>query len=312
MPGMPHICSTEQDERIRKRDSHDLARRHGGRRFRRSGDFTHEWSTDLTGAELALAVLDLLRSHDAPRAHPERPARRARRQGGEQWGVDEIGLPHSGLQREGLNVVAGRADRRVPRPDPGAQPPLLRDQRTGGVRRPVRRVAAGADPAGGGEPRAGHRGQPHPTGGAPRPATCSHPSPISGPCSPWTTQSRGRSWRPGRQGWSGVWVELPSGYVCELKIDGLAVVLTYRDGFSDTGATRGDGTVGEDITANLRTIGVDPAASHGVTMSPRCSRSRGEVYHLLTPPSRPSTDVRSRRARPCSPTHVTPRQGACA
>ena len=44
------------------------------------------------------------------------------------------------------------------------------------------------------------------------------------------------------------------GYVCELKIDGLAINLTYADGKFIQGATRGDGLVGEDVTANLRTI----------------------------------------------------------
>ena len=43
-------------------------------------------------------------------------------------------------------------------------------------------------------------------------------------------------------------------YVCELKIDGLAVTLQYEHGFFSKGATRGDGFIGEDISANLKTI----------------------------------------------------------
>jgi len=66
------------------------------------------------------------------------------------------------------------------------------------------------------------------------------------------------------------------GYVCELKIDGLAINLTYVDGRFRQGATRGDGSVGEDVTANLRTIKSIPLTLREKVLG-RID-IRGEVY----------------------------------
>ncbi len=68
----------------------------------------------------------------------------------------------------------------------------------------------------------------------------------------------------------------PGGYVCELKIDGLAVSLVYEDGVFTRGATRGDGAVGEDITANLRAVEAVPLRLFG--SPPPLVEVRGEVY----------------------------------
>lgn len=62
--------------------------------------------------------------------------------------------------------------------------------------------------------------------------------------------------------------------VCELKIDGLAIALTYENGFFTTGVTRGDGVVGENITQNLRTVKAIPLRlTHAQDVE-----VRGEVY----------------------------------
>ncbi len=70
-------------------------------------------------------------------------------------------------------------------------------------------------------------------------------------------------------------------YVCELKIDGSALALTYEDGVLVRGATRGDGTMGEEITQNVRTIRSIPLRLQ-VENPPRRVEVRGEAFLPLT------------------------------
>ena len=67
--------------------------------------------------------------------------------------------------------------------------------------------------------------------------------------------------------------------VCELKIDGLALAITYRDGVMERAATRGDGERGEDVTANVRTIRSVPLKLEGPPEEiPPVIELRGEVF----------------------------------
>ena len=66
-------------------------------------------------------------------------------------------------------------------------------------------------------------------------------------------------------------------YNCELKIDGLAMVARYRDGAFERGATRGDGLVGEDVSANLRTVRSLPLSLRQRDV-PALMEVRGEVF----------------------------------
>ena len=98
-------------------------------------------------------------------------------------------------------------------------------------------------------------------------------------------------------------------YVCELKIDGLAVALTYEDGLLKTGATRGDGVRGEDVTQNIRTIrsvplNVPVSASAGPP--PRRFEARGEVYL----PRSGFDRLNEERAREGLPLYANPRNTA--
>ncbi len=84
----------------------------------------------------------------------------------------------------------------------------------------------------------------------------------------------------------GAWVDRvekelgPTSYLCELKIDGLAINLLYEDGRLVRGLTRGDGRTGEDVTLNVRTLEDVPAQLTGTDEFPvpRLVEVRGEVY----------------------------------
>jgi len=98
------------------------------------------------------------------------------------------------------------------------------------------------------------------------------------------------------------WVGGPVEYVCELKIDGLAVSLTYENGIFTQGATRGDGHTGEDITSNLRTIFSIPLKLN----QPVSLNVRGEVYM----PKRAWELLNQEREEKGEPVFANPRNAA--
>ena len=91
-------------------------------------------------------------------------------------------------------------------------------------------------------------------------------------------------------------------YVCELKIDGLAISLRYENGVFVQGATRGDGTVGEDITANLKTIRAIPLR----LKEPVTLEVRGEAYM----PKKSFEKLNERRAENGEELFANPRNAA--
>jgi DNA ligase (NAD+) len=96
-----------------------------------------------------------------------------------------------------------------------------------------------------------------------------------------------------------------SGYTTELKIDGAAASLTYRDGVLTVGATRGNGSVGEDVTPNIRTIHDVPLRLHG-TGHPAVVEIRGEVYM----PFDRFEEMNEARAQAGEPVFANPRNSA--
>jgi DNA ligase (NAD+) len=94
-------------------------------------------------------------------------------------------------------------------------------------------------------------------------------------------------------------------YLCELKIDGLAVALVYRDGALVRAATRGDGVTGEDVTPNIRTIAAAPARLAGSGW-PQTLEVRGEVFL----PVAAFHQLNERQAEAGKPLYVNPRNTA--
>src|SRR6186997_3083364 len=92
-------------------------------------------------------------------------------------------------------------------------------------------------------------------------------------------------------------------YVCEPKIDGLAISLVYRDGVLERGATRGNGEIGEDVTHNLRTI---PSIPLRIDDAPPLLEVRGEVYMSLSD----FAALNERRAEAGLSTFMNPRNAA--
>ena len=96
-------------------------------------------------------------------------------------------------------------------------------------------------------------------------------------------------------------------YVCELKIDGLAMSLTYRDDQYAQAATRGDGVEGEDVTANVRTIrSVPMTLQRGSARLPSELEVRGEVYL----PKAAFAALNERLEEAGKPTYANPRNAA--
>jgi DNA ligase (NAD+) len=95
------------------------------------------------------------------------------------------------------------------------------------------------------------------------------------------------------------------GYTIEIKIDGAAVSLSYEAGRLTVGATRGNGTIGENITTNLRTIADVPLALKGKGW-PRVMEVRGEVYL----PYAGFTKINEARAQGGEPLFANPRNAA--
>ena len=114
--------------------------------------------------------------------------------------------------------------------------------------------------------------RPRRSAGRSRPS--SPPSPTSSGWRASTTPSPSTSWSPGTRGWRATASRTPD-LLCELKVDGLAINLLYEGGRLVRALTRGDGSTGEDVTPNVKTIDSVPHRLTGTDEFPVPELARG-------------------------------------
>jgi len=96
-------------------------------------------------------------------------------------------------------------------------------------------------------------------------------------------------------------------YVCELKLDGMSLALVYEDGRLARGVTRGDGSVGEDVTLNVRTVRSIPLSLSKEKLKKAGMPSDFEVRGELLMPTASFRKVNEERERKGLPTFANPR-----
>ena len=205
----------------------------------------------------------------------------------------------------------GTTGGRAARAARASRPPLLRPRPAGDRRRRVRRALSASC-------RRSRRSTPscarptrRPSASAGSPWRSSSRCATSSPCCRWPTPATRTSCAPGTRATGACsraaeLDDVPLRYVVEPKIDGLAISLTYRDGVFVVGATRGNGTVGEDVTANLRTIHAIPLRLRG---GPAAGRGRGARRGLPAARRLRASQRGARRRRPADLRQPAQRRG---
>ena len=260
------------------------------------------------------------RAVDAPRTRDRRPHPRpggrdeahCRRLSHGRMFLDRHGVSPRRADRDLLQLHSGVSStqpdttrspgRRAARADPVPQRALLRERRARDLRRRVRRVAARADRArAAASPRSSIPIHRH-SGRAPRRSRRSRRSSTASRCCRSTTRSPNDELaRVGRAGRARA-RSAPIRYVTEPKMDGLAMSLLYENGRLVSGATRGDGRVGEDVTANVRTIRRRARSGCTGRARPRCSRCAARS----TCRCRSFEELNRRQARPTARLFANP------